>query len=324
MPVRSYGFAIGNLRAKENALLKKTDLAQLTAAQDTDALCRLLKEKGIGDQAKDVPGLLREESEKLWRYISDNAPDMNAFAPFLAENDFHNYKAVLKAVICGQNYRDLLILPALTDAKVIERAVTEKRFDLLPEAMRIPAAEAYEVLLGTGDSQLCDWIIDAGCMTAQRKAAADSKNAIVKELITVTVFFNNIKAAIRAAKTGKSAAFLETTLTETGVVSKKAMKEAALSGEKALMELLQKATEVGGAQAAEQYKKSADAFERFCDDRLMQTAKKCKYITMGIEPLIGYMIARKAEIKDLRIIYSGVKTGRPQAETLERLRGLYD
>ena len=323
MPVRSYGFAIGNLRAKETALFTKADMLQLSSAPNTDALYGLLKDKGIGSDASDIPGLLREETEKLWKYIADNAPDMDAFAPFLLENDFHNFKAILKSIIRGKSYDSLLILPAITQPRIMERAVKEKRFDLLVPEMKDPALEAYDVLLSTGDSQLADCILDAGCMTAQTKAAKNSKNAVVKDIITVTVFYNNVKAALRAVKAQKSPAFLDTVLTETGIVSKKAMITAALDGEEALLTLLQKASTVGGTGASDAYQRSAGAFERFAEDRLMTTAKKCKYITSGAEPLIGYMLARKAEIKNLRIIYSGVATGMPSERIMERLREVY-
>lgn len=324
MPERSVGFAIGNLRARENRLLKKNDLSGFAAASNVTELARMLRDKGIGktDNA-DVPTLLHEDAEEMWKYLTDNAPDTVAFAPFLCENDFHNYKAVLKGIIRGREYEDLLILPASVELPALQKAVKEKRFDLLPDYMQKPAAEAYEVLVQSGDSQLADCIIDAGCMSAQTLLAEKSKNTVIKDLITVSVFYKNIKAALRAAKTGRSAQFTESTLTETGVVSKKAMVTAALGGEEKVLELLGKAVTVGGAEAAEAYKKSPGDFEKYADNRLLSTAKRCKYITIGIEPLIGYMLARKAQITDLQIIYSGVKTGQGSDKTLERLRELY-
>ncbi len=323
MPVKSYGFTIGNLRAIENRLLKKSDFSQMAAAANMQVLYLLMKDKGIGDKADSIPALLCEEAEKLWRYITENAPDLSVFTPFLYENDFHNYKAVLKAVVRGKEFKQLLILPATVGVDALERAVKEKRFDLLPEAMRTSAAQAYDVCVQTGDTQLADCILDAGCMDAQSEQAKKDKNAVVQRLIAITVFYNNIKAALRAAKAKKSVAFLEAALTETGVISKKAMIFAALSGEEAVLDLLAKETELGGMQAAEEYRLSPSAFEKYCDDRLMATAKKCKYITIGAEPLIGYMFARRAEQKNLRIVYSGVKTGQPPEKTLERLRELY-
>ncbi len=324
MAVKSVGFAIGNLRARENRLLKSGDLNQLSAAKSTDELAKMLTDRGIGaTDTSDIPVLLSEETEKLWEYVTENAPDMSAFEPFLYENDFHNYKAVLKGVVRGREYESLLILPATVEISSLSRAVKEKRFDLLPEFMRSVAEEAYSVFTKTGDSQLADCIIDAGLMTAQIDKAKKIGNRVILKLITVTVFYNNMKAALRAAKANKSAAFLNTVLTETGVVSKKAMVSAALSGEEKLLELLTGASELCGGEAAEAYRRSPAEFEKFADDRVINTAKQCKYITVGIEPIVGYMLARKAEITDLRIIYSGIKTGQPTEKTRERLRELY-
>lgn len=324
MPVKSVGFAIGNLRARENRLFTASDMAQLAAAKNTDELAKMLSDKGIGaSDTADVPRLLSEETEKLWRYITENAPDLSAFDPFLYENDFHNYKAVLKGIVRGRDYDGLLILPATVGQKALERAVKEKRFDLLPPFLKDAAAEAYDVLVQTGDSQLADSIIDAGMMTAQLTKAREIGNEMIERLITVSVFYGNVKAALRSAKAGKSAAFLNAALTETDVVSKKAMVSAALASEDKLLELLNKAANVGGAQAAEAYKRSPAAFEKYVDDRMIKTAEGCKFISLGIEPIIGYMLARKTEIKDLRIVYSGVKTGLPAEKTKERLRELY-
>ena len=208
MPEKSVGFAIGNLRARENRLLKKNDLSGFAAANNVTELARMLRDKGIGrTDGADVPALLHEDAEEMWKYLTDNAPDTAAFAPFLCENDFHNYKAVLKGIIRGREYESLLILPASVELPVLEKAVKEKRFDLLPDYMQKPAAESYEVLAQSGDSQLADCIIDAGCMSAQTQLAEKSKNTVIKDLITVSVFYKNIKAALRAAKTGRSAQF---------------------------------------------------------------------------------------------------------------------
>lgn len=323
--MKSVGFAVGNLRARENTLLKSSDMLLLAAAKNTDELAEMLRDKGIGDRGthNDVPRLLREETEKLWKYLIETAPDISVFEPFIYENDFHNYKAVLKAFIRGVGYNELLILPALTDTKLLERSVKEKRFDILPYYMSKPAGDAYEALTAKADPQLADCIIDAGCMSAQLKKSDELKNSTVSEIVLNGVFYKNIKAALRAAKANKDAYFLEAALTETKVIPKKEMVAAALKGQEHLLKLLKSADLVGGADAAEHYRASAGSFEKYADDRIISIARKCKFKALGIEPLIGFMLARLAEIKDLRIIYSGVKTGIPREKTAERLRELY-
>lgn len=324
MPVKSVGFAIGNLRAKENRMLKNSDMARLAAAKSPEELAGLLAEKGIGTgEEEDIPRILSGETRSLWEYLYDCAPDISVFEPFLYENDFHNLKTVLKGVLSGREYKRLLIYPASIDAKIIEKAVEEKRFEALGDFMSTAAARAYEILLKTGDSQLSDCIADAARMTAQLKRAEEIKNPLVTKLVRASVFYGNIKAALRAARAGKSRGFLEECLTETGAVSKKALIGAALAGEKALLELLVSARELCGGVAAEEYKRSAGDFERFVDNYLLKTASESRYVTIGYEPLVGYMIAKQAEIKNLRIIYSGVKTGQPEEKIRERLRELY-
>lgn len=182
MPEKSVGFAIGNLRARENRLLKKNDLSGFAAANNVTELARMLRDKGIGKtDGADVPVLLHEDAEEMWKYLTDNAPDTAAFAPFYVKR-FHNYKAVLKGIIRGREYVDLLILPASVELSALEKAVKEKRFDLLPDYMQKPAAEAYEVLAQSGDSQLADCITDAGCMSAQRLLAENRKIPLLKTL----------------------------------------------------------------------------------------------------------------------------------------------
>ena len=133
MPVKSVGFAIGNLRARENRMLKKSDMLRLAAASDTDELAAALSDSGIdGKEGAEIPELLSAETEKLWKYLTDNAPDMSLFEPFIYENDFHNFKAVLKGTLRSREYKSLLITPASVNVALLERAVKEN-----PEAKAI-------------------------------------------------------------------------------------------------------------------------------------------------------------------------------------------
>ena len=262
--------------------------------------------------------MLRTETRALWQYLLGMAPDDACFAPFFYENDYHNLKTTLKGVVRGRNYRHLLIEPALVDPALLERAVKEGRFDLLPPYLRGGEA-ARTALVENGDPQLADGILDAACLDAQREAAAATKNAVIQRIADTKVFFNTIKAAIRAAKAQKSAAFLDAILVDTDRLSKHDLIAAARAGEDAVLELLEKK---GFAQAAERYRESPAAFEKYADDQVTAAARDCRFANSGIEPLLGYLMARLAELKTVRILYSGVKTGQPEQTVRERLRDL--
>ena len=64
-------------------------------------------------------------------------------------------------------------------------------------------------------------------------------------------------------------------------------------------------------------------FERIADDMKLKYVKDAKYVSFGIEPLIGYLIAKEMEIKNLRIILTGKVTEVPVEKISERLRDTY-
>ncbi len=326
MAEKSYGFAIGNLRARENTLLKKSDMTALSSLKSVDELGRALADKGIGDRSSknDVVGALTQSTQDMWVYLNEIAPDSTVFAPFTVENDFHNLKVVLKGIIRNTDYSSMLLHPENTDVSLMENAVKEKRFDLLDDFLSGAAQRGYEILTSSGDSQLCDGVIDAACMRTKLDMvnAKDFKSDYAAQLVRVSVFFDNMKSALRAAKAQKGGAFLDETLVNTGFISAERVKAAALSGVDALLDIMPLAGAFGtGAAAA--YKASPSEYERYCDDYIMLIAKKARFITMGVEPVVGFMMARLYELKNLRIIYSGIKTGLPQEKILGRLRELY-
>ncbi len=324
MPVKSYGFAIGNLRARENRLLKQSELLHLLSAEDTFELANMLKDKGIGDGLSNNPiQIIKNHTSELWQYLTDIAPDMAYFDPFFYENDFHNLKAILKCILKEKDYNRFIIVPATVDVKLIERAFKEKRFEVLPENLSTAAKKAYDVLSQSGDSQLADGIIDAACMTAQLSRAKECRLALVTEIIEALVFYSNIKVAIRAAEAQKTADFLEQCITENGVIPKKDVVKAALGGKEKVLKLLEGVDKLGGAQAVKAYCQDPWRFEKFVDDLIIKKVLRCKSITMGVEPLLAYMLARKYEIKNLNIIYSGIKTGQSREKIEERLREVY-
>ena len=55
----------------------------------------------------------------------------------------------------------------------------------------------------------------------------------------------------------------------------------------------------------------------------MEIARRGKRVTMGPEPLIGYLMAKEAEIKAMHILVSGLRAGQTEDSIRERLRELY-
>ena len=77
------------------------------------------------------------------------------------------------------------------------------------------------------------------------------------------------------------------------------------------------------AEGADALSESASAFERWCDNRIIQTISPEKYHAFTIGPVIAYVIARQNEIKTVRIILSGKQNELPDDSIRERVRKMY-
>ncbi|MGB4659285.1 MAG: V-type ATPase subunit, partial [Mobilitalea sp.] len=63
--------------------------------------------------------------------------------------------------------------------------------------------------------------------------------------------------------------------------------------------------------------------EKLLDNKLIDYVKRAKYVPFGIEPLVGYLIAKDNEIKIARIILAGKLAGISPELLRERLRETY-
>ena len=130
----------------------------------------------------------------------------------------------------------------------------------------------------------------------------------------------NIKIAVRSQKTGKSADFMKRAMAPCKNISVDALAHAAAGGFNSICDYLSTA---GYGECAERLKESPSAFERWCDDRIIQTIKPQKYEVASVGPLFAYVLARENEIKTVRIILSGKASKLPDEKIRERIREMY-
>ena len=168
--------------------------------------------------------------------------------------------------------------------------------------------------------QLCDVIIDRATMEAILAAGKKSKAAIIRDYAESTVAVANIKVAVRCCKTGKSLEFMKRAMAPCKTLNVERLAHAALVGLDAVMEYLNGA---GYAEAAEALKESPSAFERWCDNRIIETIQPQKTNPFSVGPLVAYVIARQNEIKTVRIILTCKQNGLSDDSIRERVREMY-
>lgn len=319
----SYEFSVGSVRVREKSLLSNTDIEQLLACKSSSELIKILIDKGYGE-GDTIDEILVSHTDALWEYLRQTTPDFSVYEPFIIQNDAHNLKVILKATMSGREFDSLLLSPYTIEPKLLKEAVEHRKFSLLPDWMSEPADRAYDIVAHKGDARECDAVIDKALMERILELCDSLHSEFLKEYFKTVVFYNDVKVAIRCARTGADREFLINSLCELDGFDKKAVINATLKGLGPLLDLLAKIDVYGCSGAIEQYKLSAGAFEKYVDNNLISLAKECcKRTSEGAEPILGYYLGCEAEKKVIHIISSGINTATPPELIRERLREIY-
>lgn len=317
-----YTYAVARIRALETSLLSDADIEQLLTCATAEQALQTVAEKGWGGLAagSDMDAVLRREEEKTWEVIRDVAPDMSVFDVLSYPKLYHNLKAAIKEVCTEADNPHIFYDDCAIPGREMLTIIENREFSRLPGSMSRVAEEAFEQLLHTRDGQLCDIMVDKAALEAMYEAGKRSGEKIIEDYADTAVAIADIKIAVRSRKTGKSADFMQSAMAQCQSVSVDQLIKAALSGEEEIAQYLEGTSYAGGAEAL---RESPSAFERWCDNRMIETLKPQKYETFSVGPLLGYLIARENEIKTVRIILTGKQNGFPDDAIRERIREMY-
>ena len=317
-----YTYAVARIRALEVSLFSDAVIEQLLACRTADEALQFVMEKGWGDVSgdADMDAVLKREEEKTWEVIRDVAPDMKVFDVLSYPKLYHNLKAAVKEVCTEKETPGIFYDDCDIPGGEMLRIIENREFSRLPGNMGRVAEEALDTLLHTRDGQLCDVMIDKAALEAVYEAGKRSGEPIIENYADTTVAIADIKIAVRSRKTGKSGDFMRSAMAECNSVNVEQLIRAALAGDEEIARYLEGTSYAGGADAL---RESPSAFERWCDNRMIETLKTQKYETFSVGPLLGYLIARENEIKTVRIILTGKQNGFPDDAVRERIREMY-
>lgn len=317
-----YIYAVARIRSKELLCFSPATLEQLMACKTYHECLRMLNEKGWGNGSADQTpeSLLEAERRKTWDQLRELVEDMSVFDVFLYANDYHNLKAAIKESYAPSHGADIYNPNGTIDPALLRQAAKDHQFSVLPAEMGAVAEEAMSVLRQTGDGQLCDMIIDKAALEAILRAGKASGSPLLEFYAEHTVATADIKIAVRCQKTGKSLGFLQRALVECDTLDITQLAQAAVESFEAITGYLIHTCYGGAAEALCQ---SASAFERWCDNRLIEKIRPQKYETSTIDPIAAWLLARENEIKTVRILLSGKRNGLSDDAIRERLREMY-
>lgn len=307
-----YANAVGAVRAMENSLISKSDLERLINAKNIDEIHLILSQKCIS--------LQNNALDEVWNMLNEYAPECKELEILLYKNDFHNLKAVLKALISNREPSDYYISPSNVELKALVDSLNNRDYSELPIYMQKTAADAYELLTNSLDGQLSDSLIDKSAIQAMQKSADDFGSDFMKKYSCLIAVCADIKTTYRCIMQKKSRQFMDTALSGSDKLDKNLLINSASEGIEAFFAFLETTPY---SEAATMLKESPAKFEKWCDDIIIELAESARTMAFGAEPLAAYYIARETEQKNLRILSVCKEFGADKKTITERMRKLY-
>ena len=315
-----YAYCVARIRANERYLLGSKDISDLLECKSFDSAVQFLIDKKWLSEKGEISDCIKYQSNKLSTLLSECVPDKRDLDVLYAVNDFFNIKAAVKCRFTGKNPEDYYVEPTTLNLKALTENISANKFSAVEGNKGRCAQESYMTATLTENGQNADIIVDRACIDEIKAFAAKSSGKVTGDICAFLCDSANIKIAFRCALTDKKRDFTETAIGECCNLSRKALIEAVLEGKDALLQYLDKTDYREGAQI---YLASAAEYEKWCDDKVIALAKKASFTAFGFDPVCAYYYAKSTEIKTVRIILTGLKSGADKNRIKERVRALY-
>lgn len=330
-------------RIYEDDLLKARDLERLNDYGSLREVINGLNDSSYAsfiaelDRDEDYEEILNKELVRVYEKISEVTPDKNISQYLLEKYNFHNLKLVVKEIIQEEDYSKIYSPMANIDTAYIKRELIKLGDDELildeigeKDERNIYLAYAKEAIDSYKESEnpaMIDISLDKSyyerLLDLAKKTGLDSLITYTKESIDLI----NIKTILRIRGQKLDLEYLRNCLIEGGNLDKDDLLEMAsmdISG--ILVRTSSLAINSYLAKCLDRDKTDTENLldlEKTIDDHFMDFAKEAKSMTYGPEVLLGFLIAKEQEIKNLRIIFISKLNSLPKDFTRERLRETY-
>jgi V/A-type H+-transporting ATPase subunit C len=153
--------------------------------------------------------------------------------------------------------------------------------------------------------------------------AEKSEDPVLIKLVNMLIDTANIRIFIRSKQLKKSDDFIRKAWIKSGSFKEEMFEEMVNEGLDKIFSVLK---DIGYDKLATQLNEAANnedgisEIEKILDDFITLYLKESKYEVMGVAPVIGYLFFKENEIKNARLIITGVKNKISRETIKERLR----
>lgn len=337
-----YAYAVGRIRVLETRLLNRTVLQRMLEADSTKATLEALSDTEYEaslsriESERDFEIALREELERVYKLIDELTQDKELTDIFRVKWDFHNLKVLLKSKYLqsfadtethSTNVSDILVLSGLEALSELEEAVMSENGDKsrLPQYLQAAIIEVESESEADIDPQLIDIILDKHAQSLNYHRASEYSE-FLQGYFQIAIDLYNIKNFLRVKILNKDRDFLSKVLLDNGTLKTELFLEQFEDSVENFASAIKRTNYyelvTEGIQSWIE-NNSLATLEKLSDNYLLNYIKPAKFAILGVEPLLGYLLAKEHEMKLIRIIMIGKLNGLPSESISERLRETY-
>ncbi|GAB4277233.1 MAG: V-type ATP synthase subunit C [Coriobacteriia bacterium] len=316
-----YGFPVGRVRVLEGRLLDNATLERLLDAPDFLAQKRVLSDTDYGavvapcESASDVERALDEYLGSLIDFLETSHLPEPTQRFFRLPYDFRNMKARLKAEATGAALEDMLEARGLVPLDAWSGPLEElpEEFRALDPLVRDAAGHVVR--------ELIDPVVDRAMYEALLAEAERSKSEMLVDFARLDIDISSVRTLLRARSLGRSKEWARRALAEGGSLDVEGMLAAFDAPDEVFAESVARVAE--SLRVTPEELLDMNRLDILADNLLMQVARRGRVAATGVEPVLGYVMARRSEVIILRTLLLGKLAGLGADELRKTLRELY-
>ncbi len=326
-----YHYGVGRIRSLEARMLSPAQLARMAAAADYESAFGVLTETIYAENISklkrpfDFEELCELEILSLKGLMDYLAPENEILSTLFKKYDYLNSKILFRSYFSQNEIVEIYSKAGTIDFDVLKLYIFEGIKEIDDKNILEAIDKAKSTYDQTKDPQSLDLTLDKHYFSFLKQICDTSTSQLIKEMVNCRIDLANIKILLRVQELKKDKKFLEGALFR-GLIDKDILLNL---HDKSPQDIIAKLNFTpyfpAITEGIEHFsnKRSFHLLEKLMDDFLVGQFRKAKYMSSGIEPLVGFYLAKEAEIKTIQFILICKKNYVGTERIKERLRVSY-
>ena len=247
---------------------------------------------------------------------------------FTLKYTYHNLKVLLKHKATGLNLKHLLIPVGSYSLDMLEQLITTFSAEYCPKLMVDEIAATWAEYQDYQDVRVLEIGMDLAYFAHLKRLESEFEDERLKQLVRLTIDFYNATTVQRAIRHQKPHSFMTQLLSDEGSLTSAEWIELAEKGDLAGWFSKVNPLEFDAELRIYEEKMRSDKLtnlelEYLADLVQFKLLEQGRFETSGPLPLARYLLGKELEVKNLRLILTGLTNQLPVEMIKERMRPIY-